>query len=268
MNKAVLNWVWDSGSQYSSEYQAVLTQATSLGYTLPSDAIKTKGDNLIRALKTAGIWSSLDRFGVFKTDGDVNFALIDWVNPALSCTRVASCTFTSNVGFQGNAINTMYLNTGFSAKLEGVNFQLNSCSVFAYCPDAYATPGVIYGANDLTNSNYIQLDPNNAGSAIFFMESTSFGDNLAGADTSAGLWMSQRTAAATSKLFRNGTLFGNGSRTSVDRPTSDMYLLGRNNNGTFANACDQNVNIGMWGAGASLSGLESALDAAWDSYIA
>jgi hypothetical protein len=80
-------------SSLDADYQAVLDYATTQGYTLPSAGQQTLQNQLIVDLKAGGIWSKLDTFAVFATDGDEDFALIDWIR-LTQYTAVNSPTFT------------------------------------------------------------------------------------------------------------------------------------------------------------------------------
>ena len=111
-------------SGFDSDYQAVLNYATSQGYTLPSASQQTLQNQLVVDLKTAGIWNKLDTFAVFATDGDSDFALIDWIG-LTDYTAVNSPTFTTNQGFQGNGTSS-YIDTNYNPSTSGVNFALNN----------------------------------------------------------------------------------------------------------------------------------------------
>src|SRR6056297_1810555 len=88
------------GGGFDPDYQAILDYATTEGYTLPSAGQQTLQNQLVVDLKTAGVWSKLDAFSVFATDGDSDFALIDWIR-LITQTAVNSPTFTTNQGYQG-----------------------------------------------------------------------------------------------------------------------------------------------------------------------
>jgi hypothetical protein len=96
---------------FDSDYQAILDYATLQGYTLPSESQRLKQNQLVIDLKNAGVWSKLDTFANFATDGDVNFALIDWKR-LTQYTAVNSPTRTINEGFNGNGISS-YVDTNF-----------------------------------------------------------------------------------------------------------------------------------------------------------
>ena len=115
---------------YDVDYQAVLNYATTQGYTLPSASQQSLQNQLVVDLKTAGVWSKLDTFGVFATDGNSDFALIDWIR-LTQYTAVNSPTFITNQGFKGNGTSS-YIDTNFNAAINGVNYTLNDASRYIY----------------------------------------------------------------------------------------------------------------------------------------
>ena len=119
-----------------ADYQAVLDYATTQGYTLPSAGQQTLQNQLIVDLKAGGIWSKLDTFAVFATDGDEDFALIDWIR-LTQYTAVNSPTFTPNQGFQGDGVSSS-IDTNFNPFINGVNYTLNNAS-FGYYMRLYDT---------------------------------------------------------------------------------------------------------------------------------
>jgi len=112
-----------SSGGFDADYQAVLDYATTQGYTLPSSGQQTLQNQLVVDLKDAGVWSKLDTFGVFATDGDSDFSLIDWIR-LTDYTAVNSPTFTTNVGFQGDGTSS-YISSNFDTDL-GASRQNNS----------------------------------------------------------------------------------------------------------------------------------------------
>jgi hypothetical protein len=118
------------GAAFDSDYQAVLNYATTQGYTLPSAGQQTLQNQLVVDLKAEGIWSKLDTFAVFATDGSSNFALIDWKRLS-QYTAINSPTFTTNDGFLGNGTSS-YISSNFNPASSGVNYTLNNASIFLY----------------------------------------------------------------------------------------------------------------------------------------
>ena len=114
---------YNAPNGFDADYQAVLDYGTTQGYTLPSASQQVLQNQLVVDLKAAGVWSKLDTFVVFATDGDSDFALIDWIR-LTDYTAVNSPTFTTNEGFQGNGTSS-YINTNYNPSTSGVNYTLN-----------------------------------------------------------------------------------------------------------------------------------------------
>ena len=100
------------GAQRDSDYQAVLNKATTEGFNLPSRTNRDRQNTLLTSLKSAGVWAKLDALYVLATDGDSDFATLNWKSPTtFQATKVSSPTFTTNVGFNGNGTSS-YLELG------------------------------------------------------------------------------------------------------------------------------------------------------------
>ena len=119
------NFGWtitDGGPQpMIAEYQAVLDYATTQGYVLPSASNQALQNKLIYDLKDAGMWETFDAFSMFATDGNADFALIDWKR-VLDYTNYNNCVFTENKGFIGNG-SSSYIDTKFTPSTDAVNYQ-------------------------------------------------------------------------------------------------------------------------------------------------
>lgn len=140
------------GSLFDSSYQAVLSYASSLGYTLPSSSQQIKQNKLITDLKAAGIWSKLDTFAMFANDAGSNFGLIDWKRLALY-TAVNSPTFTTNEGFTGNGTSA-YIDTNFNPATQAVNYGLNNASRYIY---HFSGTGTLVSDGVASNASYNSL---------------------------------------------------------------------------------------------------------------
>jgi hypothetical protein len=122
-----------SGIVFDTDYQAILSNGTTRGVTLPSDAEQLIQNQLILNLKSADIWSKLDAFYVFAnniTDSTGGFARINWKNPSANyCTAAPNLpTITAKSGFVGG---TGGSNLGLSLNLAanaGSNFLTSSAS--------------------------------------------------------------------------------------------------------------------------------------------
>lgn len=149
-----------NGGTFDTDYQSILDYGTTQGYTLPSASQKIKQNKLLVDLKNAAVWSDLDLFYVFATDGDEDFATINWkdVNN-FQATKVNSPDFTTNVGFNSNATSS-YLSSNYVPRSDSTNFQLLSNSLHYYV------------ANNPTNSYHHASRDSNDGNQINYGQPT------------------------------------------------------------------------------------------------
>jgi hypothetical protein len=158
------------GGGFDTDYQAVLNYATTQGYTLPSAGQQILQNQLVVDLKNAAVWSDLDLFYVFATDGDEDFATINWkdVNN-FQATKVNSPNFTTNVGFNSNG-SSSYLSSNYVPRSDSTNFQLLSNSLHYYVADN-PTNSWHHASRDANDSNaisYGQQVKRHQGSAFSF----------------------------------------------------------------------------------------------------
>jgi hypothetical protein len=138
------------GLAYETEYTAVLNRATALGYSLPSESVRTKQNTLLASLKSTGVWAKLDVFYVFAQDGGADFGTLNWKNPnANQSTLVNAPTFVSNGGLMGNGTSS-YIDTNFNPSTQGVQYTQNNASRYFF---THAISGVsaldgIMGSNN------------------------------------------------------------------------------------------------------------------------
>lgn len=266
MKREMINWWWQAG--YDASYAAVLAKISALGYTAPTAAKKAKQNQFVKDLKAQGIWNSLDWLYLFDTDGDRNAATINFKSPStFQCTEVGTLTFTSGVGFTGDG-STGYLNTGWNPSANGVNFTQNDASIGAYVNNSPAAGTFsLLGADDVGNTNSIQIVTQNsvAGNAVsgrINSNSTLIGSVQA---SRTGLWMIQRTGAATDTFYKNGSAQGTGAQASSGRTAKNITILALNDNGAISGFSTEQVRMAF--AGASLTGKETAFSTAFNTYI-
>ena len=210
------NLVW-SGTD--ADYQAVLDYATTQGYTLPSASQQALQNQLVVDLKDAGVWSKLDLFYVFATDGDSDFASINWIDPNnFECIEVNSPTFTSNQGFASNGTSS-YLNTGYNVLSESTNFQLLSNGLAYYVTDVRS---IHHGARDSNNINQIYYSNvakrhQTNGSDFEIFNNTYFASVRNGSNVAQ---------------YENNTNVQNYTNTPTALPNQNYLLLALNNGGS------------------------------------
>ena len=120
---------------FETEYQAILNEATALGYTKPTLSQQIKQNLLLKNLKSNGSWNLNDIILVFANNGSKEFACINWKNPTGNkATLINSPTFTTNAGFTGNG-SSSYILTGYNPTGSD-NYKQNNASRFIYVKTA------------------------------------------------------------------------------------------------------------------------------------
>lgn len=149
---------------FTSEYQAILNTATLSGYTLPSASQQILQNQLIVDLKSAGYWNRFDTFTMFATDGDEDFALLDWKR-LINYTAINSPTFFPNQGFLGNG-SSAYIDTNFTPSIDGVQYTLNNAGFSVYIYQPASTQGKYLVANNNTGDPSIRMRTHNNPSQV------------------------------------------------------------------------------------------------------
>jgi hypothetical protein len=236
-----------------SDYQAILDYATTQSYTLPSAGQRAKQNQLLVGLKRAGAWSKLDTFAVFATDGDSNFALIDWKR-LTTYTAVNSPAFTTNAGFRGNGTSS-YIDTNFNPATNGVNYKQNDASRFLWnkiisAGSRWLDGNIVANTNGMYSNNSIN-NKINQGTA-----------NLSAAAPMNNLGLSSinRISSTNVVLFDDTTQYtGTANSTAVSSNNQFIFRGGTNYS---------NSQTSVYGMGASLVSENTALYNALNTYIA
>jgi hypothetical protein len=260
--------VLGSNRGYSTEYQAVLDRATSLGYIQPSSAQKTKQNQLILDLKASGIWDLLDVFYVFATDGSSDFATLNWkASSTFQCSKVNTPTHGA-MGFTFNGT-TNYLNPAWVPSTNGVYYALNSAGIFVHENTNVATGTAAVSAISDTGARYMLITPkNNLNNCGYAVNSNGAATSVSlGAETSVGFYLGNRISSTNVNLFKNGVKIGVDTAQAIGagRPTITPYIGARNNSGV-ADAF-RGSQISCFGAGANFESVQSALYTAWNTYL-
>ena len=254
------------GGGFDADYQSVLDRASSLGYTAPSAAQQTLQNTLVTDLKTAGVWDKLDVFYVFATDGDSDYATLNWKAPSShQVTKVNSPTFTTNIGYRGNGTSA-YLDTNYTPTTDAVNYQLNSASMFMYRSELPTTGQIqSYEGAFKTGEGYAMISGRGPSYGENYLNSTA-GLGNSTTNVGVGLQLVNRPNSNTINLYFNGSFVSqNTSAASVSVPSVSVWNFAANNgaSGIFFS----NVGHGMWGMGADLTSEQTDLNTAIQNYI-
>jgi hypothetical protein len=246
---------------------SVLDYAALQGYDTPSYEQQVLQNGFVLELKSLGVWDDLDVLYVFATDGDRDFAKINWKNPgSFTCTEVNTPTFTQNEGFQGNG-SSSYLNTGWVPNSDAVNYTLNEAGWFTYVTNEIAASSSksAFGARNNDLSGQLGLLPK-SGSNLHAASVNSLNLTAGAAVSSVGFFHGRRVASNDLRLFKNGSQIGSTSTNASTGLTSEeVYVSASSNPGGTILYADTEISI--LGIGASLTGKESDLYDAWNTYF-
>jgi hypothetical protein len=192
----------------------------------PTGTRKQAIDKFIAALVDAGIWDLLDVLHVFAAHTE-QAALLNWINPGTNdAVAVDAPTFAADRGFTGNGTSSYVTSVN---PLDAAHFVQNDASI-----------GVRILTNRTTNSNKAACGRQQAadpfggifvfslwgdGNAYLRLNAT---DHVAAASSTAqGLWIGVSPDGTTQTLYRNGTEFVTGAKTSQAIPgtTEPMGVL-------------------------------------------
>ena len=246
---------------FDADYQAVLDQASSLGYTAPSAAQQTLQNTLVTDLKTAGVWDKLDVFYVFATDGDSDYATLNWKTPtSFQTTKVNSPTFTTNQGYQGDG-SSSYLDTNFNPNTHSTASSQYSIGAGGY---QFQKPTSTYdniigtdnGANDiLVATKFTTEQP-------FYRvnDAQSFRPSFV---TSVGFYGVSRSASnRIDAILPDGTTDSSTNAAAAGMPNANLLVL------SWSTAVKSNAIVSVAYYGGDLTSEHSDFKTAVDNYIA
>lgn len=238
---------------YESEYKAILDYATTNSYNLPSTAQRLKQNTLLSSLKTAGVWSKLDTFANFATDGSSQFALIDWKR-LTQYNASTSPTFTTNEGFMGNGTSS-YIDTNFNAVTQGVNYVQNNASRYIFMNTASGT-GALDGRSAASINNSLRASSSNQ---RINQSTTPLVGGAFDFTATRGMKSIHRTSSTNVELF-NDTTQGSRTALSASMTSSNQFIL--RSGSTYGGH-----EISMYAMGANLVSENAAFVNAYNTYI-
>lgn len=240
-------------------YYEIIALASDSGYLLPSDSVKWFQNNHYLSLEIEGIMDSLDLYYVFATDGDSDFATLNWKDPPqFQATKVNAPAFITNEGFAGDG-SSSYLTTGYNPSTNAINLSLNDNSIGVYNRNPSANRAMI----SAFGSNYLEIIAGNSNTRYAFFNMITFGDIInVGTDSQDGFIIASRNNSSDYDAYKNGGILFTGSRTSVNIPNAELSFLARPNTSNYG---DAQLSIGF--AGASLNAKASEFNIIVEAYM-
>lgn len=215
--------------KFLAETNLLLTTATSKGYTLPSANCQKLINTFIDYLIKNGIWAKMDNLYVLATDGDLNFATLNWKNPnAYQLLRFNNPTFTSKKGYAGDGVSA-YLSTQFNPSVAnglGANISKDDVNVTCYMDTVNDSSGVqkfFFGALNMYN---LTLGEDN-GPGNMRPDVNGNNSGVSAISKTGAKWFSMNRDAAANHKFIQETTMTTTTKASVGLADATMTLLGR-----------------------------------------
>jgi len=247
----------DLGASTDADYQAVLDRSTALGYQSPQTDQQALQNTLVTDLKTAGIWDKLDLFYVFASDGDSDFATLNWKAPStFQISKVSSPTFTTDVGFSGNGTSS-YLDTDYIPTDDANSYSQDAASFgfFISSLGSSEASGLSdFGSPDVTNRSwYRRIASRFYLNSSAFVQRTDYGSNV--------FVHANRSTANNTQIIHNGvTKDNNTEHDSTGMPDASFTAFKRST--TFADST-----LGIAFVGGDLSSEASDFYDAINTYL-
>lgn len=225
---------------YCPEYKAIIDKAKALGYDLPTPAERKAQNALVEALINEGIWAKLDELYIAVDSAELNFNLLNWINPNQALTR--NDTNNSKVAGQGilaQQNNTTHFLSPINYHLDsGYGFSLNSATagfeVMGSSPSqTYNTGNVYIGSGEVSVDRlYIRV----LSSVRVYMFTSGY-NSFNTSYTNVGLPEVLRTVTRNNdnvRSFENDTLKLNVTRSPNSMPDMRYRIMGMSTGGASA----------------------------------
>ncbi len=199
---------------YSAEAAVLFARMT----IAPSATRKGQIDTLIRALKTAGVWTKMDVFRVHAAH-DAQAARLNWASTSYDAAAVNSPTFTTDRGYTGDGA-TSYLDSGFNPATAGGLFAQDKAHMGVWCgTDVTASVQI-----DVGNSRS-RINSRSAGNAAIAGNTITGSNVLLPAATSVGHTCWSRTISTEFETSKNGTVLTSSAVASAALNSLPYYEL-------------------------------------------
>lgn len=199
---------------------------------------------LIRSLKVAGVWTTLDRFWLFAAENSTQ-ALID-LKARAQATIIAggaAPVFTAGRGYKGQS--SGYIDSNFNCSTAGGNYARNSGTYGVWVETADTTNTNRLVGNDSSQVSEIAVGAVNL--AYGCNQGSASGSNTAIATT--GLIVPTRTGALATAFYLNATQQATVSAASIALANGNVFFLAGNNGGAAFQACAARLSLGVIAGG-------------------
>lgn len=251
---------------------AYFDRLSALGYSEPSEFMKIVYSDLVTNLQTGlingtNVWAKADRFW-WRASEIKEHNLVSIINPLSALVEENNgigITWGKYQGYHPTTGSSHYLNLKFNGNVDGVNFVLNSSSIFFNSQTNADGFYVDFGATNSAFTQLIQLDTKD--SNVFY---TALNDAAAGSvisSTSIGFKGVSRTSDSNLNIHQDSS-YVNLSVSSVGIPNFELFESCRNNYTTPLVFSPRNNIFTFLGAGLTVqeaADLKAATDLAYST---
>ncbi|MDO8408895.1 MAG: hypothetical protein Q7S93_02370 [Phenylobacterium sp.] len=198
-------------------------------------------DNLVSALKAAGVWARLDALFVMAA-ADAQAAGLNWAAPGgASLTPVNSPDFAPDLGYQGDGA-TSYLETGF-VQSSAMKYKIADHHAGVFVVDGGGT-GIVFG-----NSRN-RLQPWTSAGQILTRSNSTISDQSP-VDSGLGHSAMSRTETERYHVVKDGALLGEPDIANTTLAGHPLILLGYGTTGNPSGLAAWRLGAAHFGAGLS-----------------
>jgi hypothetical protein len=212
----------EAASSYEAESETLFAAMTSE----PDATRKGHIDTLVAALKTAGVWTQLDRLYVLAAH-DSQAARLDWIAPGTdTLTATNTPTFTTDQGYTGNGSNARL--DGATAVNTYTNYALNDAHIGLWSLTNAQSSNMSMGTTSGTQGTHI--NPRTASDATQARLNSGFTNHNAASQTdSRGHYVMNRVDGTNAQQFRNGaSILGPSALSASGEPSGAIQICAGN----------------------------------------
>jgi hypothetical protein len=202
----------------------------------PTNARKVYYDELFDSLDFYKLYDSLDVY-VITAAHDTFASLLNLKGDYSNATPVNKPTFTVDRGWAGNGT-TSFINTNYSASLNGVNYKPHSASFGAYVRNNVASSdgmSAIGCYNSSTPVIYNLLYPKSSGITLVRINSTGSGQPSIASDSTQGFFQVHKVLTTLYISRKNSFSTNAGYATQTTLPVPCFFIDAGSTGGTITN---------------------------------
>lgn len=251
---------------FDGDYQAVLDEGTTQGFTLPSTAEQEAQNQFVVDAKSNGYWGKLDILLVLAHDGDIDMCRINWVDPTSTLSTISNVIFTSDNGCNCSQVNGAGFETAWSLGDAGNNATTTSAAAGVWREGLNTGSSTTYymfgdgsgNADNTMRSRGSQFGASIASNGIW----TVF---LSGGDEGEGLFSVVKDGTTLDLRKDNGSV-GSTTYAAYSFSTNEMYFMAYSLFGNLY-SCDPTKKYRLFYAGSLDATDVSNLFTDFDTYL-